>query len=110
MEPPALEYGSPDTPEARRRPPLPVMLACAALTLVALITCARVEWLNARAGGYLPRTSTDRGAWLTAPETEETFRLANRASDPALASRPLSPAERDAVRRYAARNRLRDLV
>ena len=108
MEPTTLEYGSPSTPEPRRRPHVLVLLACMTLTLVALITCVRIEWLNARAGAYLPRE--DGKEWPTAPATENGFRVAHIGLDPTLASRPLSPAERQEVRRYAARNRLRDVV
>jgi hypothetical protein len=110
MEPTTLEYGSRDTLEPRRPPGVVAVIACAVLTVVAASTCVRIEWLNAQAGYYLPRAAFDTGPWPTVPGSDEAYRLYNASSDRELASRPLSPEERRAVRGWAAQNALRDVV
>jgi hypothetical protein len=109
VDPTPLDYQRPE-PFHRRPPSLAELLVCAVLAAVALSTCVRVEWLNARAGHYLPRLPQDTGPWRQMPETQASFRLVQRTFDPTLAWRPLSPEEHRAVRQFAARNRLRDLV
>ena len=99
----------PEVPEesARHHGPVLLVIACAALTFVAVQTCVRIEVLNYRAGGILPRT--EPGKWRVAAGTTKSagWRMEGDPwSDPTLLTRPLPLAETDRMKREAARRRI----
>jgi hypothetical protein len=82
---------------------------------VAVQTCVRIEVLNHKAGGILPRRGTGKwrvGAWTREPSWRRKESL--QTQDPTLLTRPLTPAEARKMRREATEQRinidLRDLV
>jgi hypothetical protein len=109
--PAPLDYAS---PQSRQQPTLPTWAGtalCLVLTVVTVQTFVRIEVLNLEAGNPLPHPPSYSGKWRASPVVDETsFRYFNARFDPSLMSRPLSPAERDSIRRNVARNRLRGVV
>jgi hypothetical protein len=96
---PLIRYAGHTLPDAPPgwTPWLVIVLTGVAL---AVVTCVRIEVLNAHANFYLPRT--DRGTWRTPYLTTEPRwrqRMTANTGDPAWLSRPLSPAERAAMNR-----------
>jgi hypothetical protein len=110
--PTPLDYASPLPRDGAERPSGAADVAlCLVLAVIALQTLVRIEVLNFRSGSPLPHAATYAGKWRTSPIVDETsFRYFNSQFDPALMSRPLSPAERDSIRENVARNRLRGVV
>ncbi len=88
-----------------------------AIAIVVGVIAARVEYLNAAAGRYLPRTiSTDAGKWRTTFLNEERWRRfygpLDESGEPA--ARALTAAEQQQMQsdsaRISANDRLRDWV
>lgn len=114
---PTLDYSGPGASEGanaafRRRA---LLLTCVVLPAFVALTCLRIEVLNARAGGALPRD--EPGKWRVGYWTNEpSWRMveSRRTGDAMLTARPLTAAERAQMVRETTRNRaeadLRDLV
>lgn len=109
--PAPLDYATPRSEPRSDRVTRYAAVICIAFTVVTLQTTARVEYLNVRAGNPLPFPASMTGKWRRTPIVDETsFRYYGNRLDPTLMSRPLSPAEREEIRRHVALNRLRDVV
>jgi hypothetical protein len=93
-----LDYRSPDTGGTARpaADPKAFLIICCVVAPVMVAICARVEVLNARAGGYLPRV--DEGKWRSFSARAYEFgwreRRAEESDDEAWRTRPLTAAER----------------